>query len=292
MQKIKVLTDSACDISVEDEKKYGIEIMNIPITVGDKGYRERVDFTNEEFYEIMDNYDGIPATSQVNTFEQLEIYKKIYEEGYSDILQITISSTGSNIYNSALMAKEKFFEEIPEAKDKFNITVIDSRNYTGVYGYPVVQAAAKLEKGTSLKEVIAYLNDWFSSASVIFAPYNLKYAKKSGRISSMAAFVGEVLGLKAIIRIADGVSENIAKVRGEKAIIPKIVEIACEEMIPQTPYGIMTGSTRTESEELAKIMTKKVGYPPVGFYQVGAAVASNAGHAVVGVIVKGQNRIK
>ena len=290
MQKIKILADSSCDISVEDEKRYGIEILPIPITIGDKGYRERIDFTNEEFYEMMDNYEGIPATSQVNAFEQLETYKKIYDDGYTDILHVTIASNGSNIYNSALMAKEKFFEEIPEAVGKFNITIIDSKNYTGVYGYPVVQAAVKLEKGASLAEVVSYLKDWYDSAAVIFAPFDLKYAKKSGRISSMAAFVGEVLGLKAIIRIADGVSKNIAKVRGEKTIIPKIVELACEEMVPATPYVIMMGSSKKEPEELAKIMTKKLGYPPAGYCQVGAAVASNAGHAVVGVVIKGPNR--
>ncbi|MFT3951094.1 MAG: DegV family protein [Oscillospiraceae bacterium] len=290
MAKIKILTDSACDITDEQEQSLGIHIIPFKVTVGDVGYTSRVDFDNSRFYEIMDAYEGIPATSQVMSFEYVEVFRALAEEGYTDIINIIISSTGSNTYNNAVFAKDQFFQEYPQYAGKIEIHNIDSRNYTGVYGYAVIQAAQKALKGASVGEILAFVQDWIDNAYVIFAPFNLKYAKKSGRISVAAAFVGEVLGLKPIIKIADGVSSILEKVRGDKAVIPKIIDIASKEMIPQTPYSIMWGSDAALRDEIAQAMTKKVGYPPADFFQVGAAVACNAGHKVAGLVIKGRNR--
>lgn len=290
MAKIRILTDSACDITDEQEKSLNIRIIPFKISVGDESYVSRVDISNEQFYEIMDSYEGIPTTAQVTAFEYAEVFLELAEQGYTDIINITISSTGSNTYNNAMLAKKQFFEEYPQYKNRLKIHNIDSRNYTGVYGMAVIQAAQKVQRGAPVKEILAYLQDWFDSAYVLFAAYNLKYAKKSGRISCAAAFVGEVLGLKPILRIAQGVSKTLDKVRGEKAVIPKIADICEAEMIPKTPYGIMWGSDAALRDEMAQVMTKRLGYPPVEFFQVGAAVACNAGHRVTGVVLKALNK--
>lgn len=289
-QKIKILTDSACDISKEQEIDLDIKVMSFPVTVGEVGYRERIDFTNEQFYEMMDHSDGIPTTAQVTAFEFVEAYKELFAEGTTHVIHVTISSTGSNTHNAALMARDSFYEEVPEAKEKMAITVIDSLNYTGVYGYPVVQAGIKVQKGASAEEIIAYFEDWFACGMVLFAPYTLEYVKKSGRVSCAAAFVGELLGLRPIIKIADGVSSTVDKVRGDRNILPKLMEIALAEMIPQTPYVIIKGSMDDQPNELAAMMTKKLGYPPEDFCQIGAAVACNAGHKVAGLVIKGKKR--
>lgn len=290
MQKIKILTDSASDISKEDEIALNIKVMGFPITVGNEGYRERTSFNNSEFYDIMDNSQEFPTTAQITMFELIEVYKEIYKAGYTDIIQVTISSTGSNTYSAALMAKDDFFREVPEAAGKFNIAIIDSLNYTATYGYPVTQAAIKADKGASVEEIVSYLNDWFSCGELIFGAYSLEYVKRSGRLSCAAAFVGEVLGLRPILKVIDGKSITAEKVRGDKNIIPKIMECAIESMIPQTPYVIITGSIPEYSDELTSLMTKKLGYPPENLFQVGAAVACNAGHKIVGIVVKGNKR--
>ncbi len=285
MRKIKLLTDSACDIDKEFEKKYDIKIMNFPVSIDGKSYREREDFTNEQFYAMMDSSPEIPKTSQITAYEFEIAFNEIFTEGYTDIIVVTISSTGSNTYNSAVLARENFFENHKDTSN-LHIHIVDSRNYTGVYGYPLMQSAIKISKGAEPGEVINYLNEWFECAGVYFASYNLKYAKKSGRISAAAAFAGELLGLRPIIKISDGVSKVIDKVRGEKNIIPKLVEIAQRDMIPKTPYIIITGSDPTVSDELEKELTKKLGYSPEWTCQIGAAVASNAGHKVAGFVIR------
>lgn len=71
MQKIKIITDSACDISKEDEKRLGIKIMSFPVIVDGTAYKERIDFTNEEFYNMMDNAKEMPTTSQLTPMKYL-----------------------------------------------------------------------------------------------------------------------------------------------------------------------------------------------------------------------------
>ena len=68
MSKIKIMTDSASDISYEDEQKYSISVIPFPITLGDKSYISRVDFDNGRFYELMEQYDEIPKTAQITPF--------------------------------------------------------------------------------------------------------------------------------------------------------------------------------------------------------------------------------
>ena len=286
MAKIKLITDAASDISPENEKKLDIRVIPFKVAMGDKSYTSGVDFDNEKFYQMLDDYNGIPTTSQITVFDYEEIFKEYYDKGYSDIINVTINSEGSATYNNACMAAANFFESCPEAKGKFNIYNIDSEGYTGTYGWPLMQAAEKIKKGIPADEIAAYIQDWVKNCVIYFAMYTLKYARKSGRIPSAAAFVGEVMGLRPVMRIHDHQIKTHTKVRGDKAVIPKILDLTCDEIIPQTPYCIVYGKDERVRDELAEAMTKKLGYPPADSFQIGAAIAINAGPLVVGVIFK------
>lgn len=288
MAKIKFITDSASDISEAYEKELDIMIVPFKVAMGDKSYLSRVDFDNEKFYEMIDSYDGIPTTSQITVFEYTEIFEKLYNEGYTDVINTTINSQGSATYNNAVMAAEQFFNEHNDAKGKFNIYNLDSRSYTGGYGYPIIEGAKKAQKGHSAQEIVDYMQDWIDHLVIFFAPYTLKYAKKSGRIPSAAAFVGEVMGLRPIMRIQENQITTECKVRGDKAIVPKILDCCVNEIIPQTPYCIVYGNDISVRDEMAQAMTKKMGYPPAEMFQIGAAIAINAGPKVTGVIFKSQ----
>ncbi len=290
MSKVKIMTDSASDISLEQAKKYDIALVNFWIIVGERSLREHVEYSTKEFYKLMDEVDEMPHTSQIRVEDYIGEYEKQYNDGVTDLINVVIASIGSNSFNNANAAKEKFYELHPEAKDKMNITVMDSKGYTGVYGLPVMQAAKKIQKGASADEIIAYLTDWFDSGIIICTAYTLKYAKKSGRVGCATAFVGEMLGLKPIITFTDAVSETVAKIRGEKAVLPKMVEYATEHMIPGTAYAILDGSRPELTEELTKLMKKAVGYDPEEICEVGATISCHLGHEVSGIIVKCPNR--
>lgn len=290
MSKVRIMTDSASDVSVEQAAKYDIALVNFWIIVGERSLRENVEYTTKEFYKLMDESEDMPHTSQVRVEDYVEEYEKQLEDGVTDLINVVIASIGSNSYNNAVRARDEFYEKHPDAKDKMNITVMDSKAYTGAYGLPVMEAAKKIQKGADANEIIAFLTDWFDSGIIICTAFTLKYARKSGRVGCVSAFVGEMLGLKPIITFTDAVSQTVAKVRGEKAVIPQMVDYAIEHMVPGTPYSVLNGSRPELTDEVIKLMKKRTGYAPAEVHEVGATIACHLGHEVSGIIVKCPNR--
>lgn len=290
MSKIKIITDSASDIPYELEKELGIQILSFPIAVGNESYFERVDFTNEQFYDILENEPNIPTTAQITQLRFEEAFMEHYQNGVSDIILVTISSTGSTTYESALMARNAFFAANPETQSNFHIHVIDSLTYSLGYGYPVIEAAKKAGNNACAEDIVAYLEDWFSCVEIFLAPYTLKFARKSGRIKAASAFMGELAGLRPIIHMIDGKTKILEKVRGDKAVVPKLVDLAFASMVPQTPYMVVRGSLDGFPDDLIKEMTKKSGAEPTMFGYAGAAVTINAGPRMVAIVFRGKPR--
>lgn len=286
MQKILIMTDSACDFDKETIQELGIKVIPFSITFGDKSFKETFDKSTFEVYDMMENFDDIPKTAQITSFEFEENYNECYEQGYTDVIYVGINSKGSATFNNSLMAKEAFFEEHPEAKDKFRIYNIDSTCYSGFYGYPITEAVKKIKKGDSAEAIVAYFEEWFSAATIYAVPMTLKYAKKSGRISAAAAFAGEMLGLKPLIEFSDGGTNTIEKIRGEKNIVAKTMAALEKSMVPQTPYVMLCGKSDALAKELEKEISKKYGRKAEAYFHIGAAVAANIGTEVVGVIFR------
>lgn len=290
MEKIKIIADSSSDITIQDAQALDIRVLGFSVLIDGKEYIEGKNISSEEFYRITEKSDEVPHTSQIKVHEFEEVYKQYLDEGYTDIIYVSISSTGSSTFSNAQNAKENFYAAYPDVKGKFGIHIIDSLNYTAAIGYPVMQAAKKVIGGATLREVTDYLLEWFECTELYFAPYNLKYVRKSGRLSAAAAFAGEVLGLKPIISMIDGVSGVNGKVRGERNIVPKLLEIAQSKMIPKTPYCILYGSHPENAETLEKEFTAKLGYPPEWVCRIGITITCHAGANVAGVVFRGEKR--
>lgn len=291
MEKIKFLTDSACDIPQELEQMYDIDIMPIPITIDAKSYYERVDFTNREFYDVLLKSSEIPVTSHITSPAFLEKYEQFYGEGYTDVVHVTICSKGSNMNSAAHIAKDMFFEEHPDAKGLYNIHIIDSMTYTMGYGYPIIESAKMASNGVGVAKILKYLDDFFNSLEIYFSVYSLDFAKKSGRVSCTAAFVGEVLGLRPIISIIDGEIKIIGKVRGDKNVVPKLAEIAAQRREkPNTPFMVAKALEEESAEELMQLARKKFKEEGNGVFEAGASITINAGPRLVGIMVLGENR--
>ena len=283
MSKIQIMTDSASDISYADEQRYSISVIPFPITLGDKSYTSRVDFDNEQFFSLMTQYDEIPKTAQVTPFQFQEIYLREAKAGVTDLILVLINSKGSATYNNSVMAIDLFYEEHPEYRDVLHIHSFDGMGYNALYGAPVVNAAKMLETGASLEEILQYLTDILPRRQIYFGIYDLKYAAKSGRIPTAAAFLGTALNLKPVMKIFDREITTAAKCRGERKLVESVAEMSIANMEPSTPYELIYGNDKTCLEDLRRLMVEKLGYEPQAVYQIGAAVAANSGPRVVGV---------
>ena len=141
-------------------------------------------------------------------------------------------------------------------------------------------------QGASAKEVAAYIQDWLNHVRVIFAPLDLRFAKKSGRISAAAAFVGEALGLKPIMTFQDGESKILSKVRGEKSVIPALIKLCRENRAADSPYLLIKGNNLPQAEKLGEACRQELGQDPALEFSIGGVIAINAGPNLVGLIYR------
>lgn len=288
MTSIKILTDSASDITRQEAEESSIHLFHFPFIMEGETFHDGVDFTPDELYQALERARTMPTHAQITMFEYREAFSRYYQEGYTDLIYVCINGSGSGTINAARLAKEEFFAEHPEA-DGFSIHILDSRTYTMAYGFPVLEAAAKARRDCSVAEILSYLEDQIGRAHIFFAPYTLRFVKKSGRVSAAAAFAGELMGLRPLITFEDGNSKILSKVRGEKAIIPALLKLAQKTMVPQTPYGIVYGSLQEPAEELAHAAEKMFGAKPAYLKKIGAMISINAGPQVIAIIVSGKH---
>ncbi len=288
MEKIKLITDSASDLTLEQEAAGEITVLNYSILLDEKAYESRTDLTNAQFYKLLETSPNLPSTSQITVFRFAEVFESLWKEGYTDVVLTLINRDASATFGNAERAREQFLEEHPDCKESFRIRLIDSRTYTFGYGYAVLAAAEMVKAGRSADEVEAFIRDWLAHVVIYFAPYTLKYAKKSGRIPGAVAVVGEALGIKPVMRICDRKIENDEMIRGEKRLIPKIAEKSLSEMAEGSPYIVLCGNNPKDGQGMAAAMTEALGYPPAYSVEIGSIISSHAGPKVVGVVFRAE----
>lgn len=285
---IRIITDSGCDISKENEEKYKglLEIMPFMVTIQGKSYVDRQDIQAEEFYKVLKEQQEIPKHSQITAIQFEAKYRELYAQGVRTIIVDVINGAGSQTCSNAQLAKQNVADELKD----LTVYVVDSQNYTLAYGYPVIEACKKLEAGQSAESVVSYLEDWARHSEAFIVGFDLRHMKKSGRITAAASFLGELMGLKPLIYLAAEKTEVLRKARGEKAVIDAAVETITSRMIPETPWCVVT-TTRPDCEkEFIDKMTKKLGYGPAMVEKTGVVVSCNAGPEMIGVLIRGQER--
>ena len=281
---VKFITDSVSDISLEEELSHQIRVLPYPVVIGGQSYLSRVELSNQAFFELMEQYpDEVPSTSQITPFRFQEVMEEEVAAGNEELIFVLINSKASATFNNACMARDQFFDDHPQLRDRVKIEVIDSRGYMTIYGVVVVEAAKMAMNGASFEELSAYVTAALEKRMIYFSMYSLKYAAKSGRITAAAAFVGEKLGLKPIMKIFDHEITTAAKIRGEKRLLEQLVDMACRDMKPGSAYQVMCGSNLEDRDALQAMMEARLGYGPTGGYQICPAIAANSGPRAVGL---------
>ncbi len=286
MARIKFTTDSAADIPTALREELDIQVLPFPIAMEDRELSDGFDFTHQEFYDMLLAAPKIPTHAQLNPYVFTEVFEAAWEAGYTDLIHTSINSKGSATCSNAFQARGDFYRDHPEAEESFHIHIIDSLNYTMGYGWAVVQGAKMAVEGAQPQAVADFIQDWVDHVHVIFAPLDLRFAKKSGRVSAAAAFVGEALGLKPIMTFADGESKILAKVRGEKAVVSRLVELCKAERGSGTPYLMIQGNNTEQSAKLLEACRQELGEEPALSYHIGGVIAINAGPNLIGLVYR------
>ena len=203
---IRIITDSASDISQKKAAEWGIQVLPLKIHFGTEEYLDGVTLSNQEFYEKLFESDVIPKTSQIPPFEYEQVFKKAVEEG-NEVLCFCLSSGVSGSFQSASMAAKAYPGQV---------YVLDTRQFC-VSEYIIVHRAVQYrDQGYDAKTIVSLMQKDIQEAHVIAMFNTLEYLKLGGRLSGAAAFAGELLSIKPVLTIEEGVVKIIGKARGSK----------------------------------------------------------------------------
>ena len=203
---IRIITDSASDISQELAKKWNIQVMPLRVRFGDKEYLDGVTSSNREFYEKLVETDEIPKTSQIPPYEYEQVFKAAVAAG-SKVLCFCMSSGVSGSYQSACTAAMDYPDDV---------FVIDTQQFC-ISEYIIVERAVQMrDEGMLAEEIAVKIKEELKDAHVIAVFSTLEYLKLGGRLSAAAAFAGTLLSIKPVLTIEDGIVKIIGKARGSK----------------------------------------------------------------------------
>ena len=219
---IKIMADSTCDLSQEILDQYDIHIAPLTVTMDGVTYRDRVDITADEFYSMMEKLQAPPTTGMPSPASYLEIMNNAVAKGYDEILCICMSSGTSGAYQSAVLAKDYFFEEHPESTVK--IHVVDSKSMSHGSGWLILKSARLREKGATFQELIDFNETYKTNVKHFLTVDDLDHLIRSGRLSAASAIIGKMLKLKPIMSMKDGKGSIVAKERGRRKVLAHYIQ--------------------------------------------------------------------
>lgn len=218
--RVAVMTDTNSGISLEEAKDLGIFCMPMPVIIDEEEYVEDINLTQERFFEILAS-DAVITTSQPSPGNLIDMWDGIFEEGYDEIVYIPMSSgLSSSTQNSQIFAEDY------DGKVK----IVDNHRISVTQRQAVMDALALAKAGKEAEEIKNELERTAFDSVVYLAVEDLNYLKRTGRVNATAATVGNVLGIKPILRTTGEAFEVRTAVRGIKKAAARIIEELENEM--------------------------------------------------------------
>jgi len=206
----------------------------VPATFSSKGkvYRDWVDVTPTEAYEMFLEDPESFATSAATPMSYIEAYRELGNEG-RDILCITISSKISTMYNVARIAKEKVEEELPS----ISIEVLDSLTTTAAEGFIALAAARAAAQGKSLSEVVKVAEEIRDKVNFLIVLDTIRHIYRSGRIPKIASQIGSMINIKPILTMSSGSMRFVGAVRNKERGIQRLLGML-RSQVGQSPVHV------------------------------------------------------
>lgn len=280
MDKIKIIVDSTSDITLETAEKYDITVLGQTVRFGDETFVETEQLSSKEFWKKLKEFDGFPKTAQINITKFTDAFTKFKDR---KIIFVCLSSKASGTIQTATLAKNMLLEDYPDA----DITIVDSESFSYAYGYWVVEAARKAYEGeTDVEKLVKVIKDGVKNSNVYFAVDTLDYLKNGGRLSPAAKLLGDVLDIKPILSVVDGLILNVAKVRGSKKVIPKLIDLMLEDGkdLENQEIVIFNSDNKETVEKLKAKISEKVNVKGFKDVLIGGTVGANTGPGVIGLM--------
>jgi DegV family protein with EDD domain len=275
---MKILTDSAADLTPQDISELGIQIAPLYINFQDEQLSAS-DITPDDFYDkLRAIYPNVPTTAMPGAGEFASFYQDVAGEG--DLLSLHISGGLSGTVEAARLGAEQSEQDV---------TVVDTMTLSGGQRFQVLAAANSALKGLSIESILEHLREIRAATEVIYTLETLEYLERGGRIGRVQALAGSLLKIKPVIKVAkeDGKYSTVGSGRTLKKALDMIVNYLEQAYDAGTPLwvSVMHGQFAEQAEVLGGLIRDKLVVDKLEILRISPVLGVHTGPGIVGVAV-------
>ncbi len=277
MPRIGIVCDSTCDLGPAWLKEHDVVMVPLKVHFGETTYLDWLDLTPDTFYQKLTSSDVLPKTSQPSPADFGTVYRRLADEGCTDIVSIHLTSALSGTMESALMAAK--MAPVP-------VIAIDTLTVSMGLGLAVIAAVEARDAGGDAAVIEAAVRHVVDTGRIFFALDTLDYLVKGGRAGKAQGLAASVLNIKPVLTFnREGIIEPYKKVKGTKKALAEIAAGAAD----LGPGRIRVGVLHAQAPDLAKDLVAAIEALGIDFelvhtVEVGAVIGTYAGPGAVGAV--------
>lgn len=272
--KTAIITDSTAYIPKELRDELNIHMVPLSVIFGQETYREEIDMTNAQFYEMV--REQLPTTSQPPIGEFVSLFETLAKE-YDAVVVVTLSSGISGTYQGAVSAGEMV--------EGIDVYTFDSEISAMIQGFYVLEAAKMAKQDKTPQDILARLGEMKQSMKAYIMVDDLSHLQRGGRLNAAQAFVGSLLQVKPIVHFVDGKLVPFEKIRTRKKALKRIFDLLGEVASEGAPMkaSVIHANHPEEGEEIKAELERA--YPNVEFTlsYFGPVIGTHLGEGAVGI---------
>jgi DegV family protein with EDD domain len=271
---IRIVTDSASDISLEEAEDLGIEIVPLSVRFGEAEYTDLVDLSVSDFYQKMSESDLLPSTAAPSPGAFEAAFKRCAEAGAEGVICINLSLALSATGQAAQLAADALADTLP-------VKCIDSKSITCGLGTIIRKAAEAAKNGGSMDDILSLVENLTGRTRIFATLDTLENLKKGGRIGGAKAMLGTMLQFKPCLDLSSGEVVEAGRQRTRKKSLIWLKEVL-EGESEISELSIIHGDA-PDVEEFATLISDIVPREQIRINQLGAVIGTHGGPRVLGV---------
>jgi DegV family protein with EDD domain len=274
MARIRVVTDSACDVPEEIARRLNIDIVSLSIRFGDEEFTDRVDLSPEEFWAKCKASKTLPETAAPSHGAFQAAYERAKADGCDGVIVLTISAELSTTNQSAVLGAE-------EITDGFPVRIVDTKAVSMAEGLLVIDVAELAATGADLDQLVTHAESLVDKVGVVAMLDTLEHLIKGGRVGGARALLGQVLSIKPLLELKDGVVAEAGRQRTRSKALVAIAEVA-KSHAPLNRLALVHGAS-SEVAALEALVADISTENPIIVTDMGPVVGTHGGPGIIGL---------
>ncbi len=274
---LRIVMDTAGDLAEGWQEDYQIDLIPINIIHEGKSYLQGIDLGYDDFYRLVENSSSLPSTSQPTPYQFVQFYRKIAKPG-DTILSVHVTEKLSGTMTSAIQAAK-------ELEKEFHVIPYDSASGTISMGMMVKEAREMDRAGKSLDQIIQRLDFIRMNTRLVFTLDTLKFASMSGRIKHLQASLANLLKVKPIIELKDGLIVMGEKVRSRSKSIEALLDKVKEQFgSRRINAAVVHANDESAGVEMLKRVIAQNNCAEAVLGELSISLAANFGPGTLGIV--------